>query len=219
MNDLAKLYHDRFSNAGVERRNAVWKTLCCHFFNRLVKSTDRVLDIACGYGEFINNIEASAKFAIDLNPDSAARLLPTVKFLHNEATDLSGISDSSVDVVFSSNFLEHLKTKDDVIFLLREAIRVLSPDGKIILLGPNIKYCFREYWDFFDHHLPLSDASVGEALQLCGFKLDTVIPRFLPFTMNKQTPTYDFLIVAYLRLPFVWRLLGKQFLIIARKAQ
>jgi ubiquinone/menaquinone biosynthesis C-methylase UbiE len=217
MNDLAKLYQDRFSNTGEERRNAVWKTLCRHFFSRFVRPEDRVLDVACGYGEFINNIVAREKFAIDLNPDSAARLDPAVTFLHDEATDLSKIPDASIDAVFSSNFLEHLKSKDDVLVLLREIFRVLAPGGKVLLLGPNVKYAYREYWDFFDHHLALSHASVGEALHLTGFALDRVIPRFLPFTMNNKAPTHEALIVAYLNMPFAWRLFGKQFFIVGSK--
>jgi ubiquinone/menaquinone biosynthesis C-methylase UbiE len=217
MNDLAAIYQRRFSDSGLERRNAVWRALCRYYFDRFVRPTDRVLDIACGYGEFINNVAAAQKFAVDLNPDSGSRLDASVAFVHGPATDLGAFADASVDVAFTSNFLEHLKQKDDVIAMFREVRRVLAPGGKFLLLGPNIKYAYREYWDFFDHHLSLTDASVGEALTLCGFALESVIPRFLPFTMNNNAPTHDALIHAYLRAPIVWRWFGKQFFIMARK--
>jgi ubiquinone/menaquinone biosynthesis C-methylase UbiE len=217
MNDLSKIYHERFVTSGLDRRNAVWRSLCRHYFDRFVEPTDRVLDIACGYGEFINNIRAKAKFAIDMNPECASHLDPDVIFFNEAATNLAKIPDNSINVAFSSNFLEHLDSKNDVMLLLREAYRVLAPGGQMIFLGPNIKYAYREYWDFFDHYLPLSESSVSEALTVAGFKLGLVIPRFLPYTMNNNAPTHDLLILAYLRLPIVWRWLGKQFLVVARK--
>ncbi|ATQ67882.1 MULTISPECIES: class I SAM-dependent methyltransferase [Methylosinus] len=219
MNDLSIIYQERFSNTGIERRKTVWRALCRYFFSRYIRPSDRVLDIACGYGEFINNIVAREKFAIDLNPDSASRLDHSVHFINKEATNLSSFADSCIDVAFSSNFLEHLPAKSDIVVLLRDVYRVLTPGGKLILLGPNIKYAFREYWDFFDHHIPLSDASIGEALQLAGFKVEITVPRFLPFTMNNTIPVHDILIRLYLSFPFVWSLFGKQFLIVAGKAQ
>jgi ubiquinone/menaquinone biosynthesis C-methylase UbiE len=40
------------------------------FFSREVRSEDTVLDLACGYGEVINNISAASKSAMDLNSDT-----------------------------------------------------------------------------------------------------------------------------------------------------
>jgi ubiquinone/menaquinone biosynthesis C-methylase UbiE len=217
MNDLSKIYQMRFSNTGLKRRQDVWRALCRHFFARYVKSSDTVLDVGCGYGEFINNIEAKHKIGVDLNPACATHLDPTVSFILGAATQLTRIENNSLDVAFSSNFLEHLHSKDDILTLMRELFRTLKPDGLALFLGPNVKYAYREYWDYFDHHIPLSDAAVTEALQLCGYVPETIIPRFLPYTMNNGTPTHEIFIRAYLQMPIVWRLLGKQFLIVARK--
>ncbi|HEY8574533.1 class I SAM-dependent methyltransferase [Phenylobacterium sp.] len=219
MTDLSVLYDARFRQAGLERRNAVWRVLCRSFFSKLIAKDAAVLDIACGYGEFINNIEAREKHAVDLNPDAAGRLAPDVRFHRTPATDLSPVKTGAVDVVFSSNFLEHLRSKDECDQVLREALRVLKPGGTIILLGPNIRYAYKEYWDFYDHYLPLSDRSLGEGLMMAGFTLEKVIPRFLPFTMNSGAPTADFLIEGYLALPIAWKVLGKQFLLVARKPE
>jgi len=126
------------------------------------------------------------------------------------------IPSSSVDVIFSSNFLEHLPSKSTLQFCLTECQRVLRPDGKLLLLGPIIRFCPDLYWDFFDHHLPLSDRSVVEALGICGLKPQNVVPRFLPFTMKGKEPDPR-LVRIYLGLPLVWRFFGKQFFIVATK--
>lgn len=217
MGDLAALYDLRFNKIGNEKRRAVWRRLCDSFFCKLIPPDATVLDVACGYGEFINNIRASKKYAIDLNGDSASHLSPDVVFFHTSATDLSALPQDEIDVAFTSNFLEHFPSKKQLDVFLRALCSVLKPGGRFIIMGPNIRYAYREYWDYYDHYLPLSDRSLVEALTIAGFEPEKVVDRFLPFTMNNKAPTADFVIRAYLMLPFVWRIFGKQFLVIARK--
>jgi len=217
MVDLKRLYDMRFTQAGTAKRAAVWKVLCSSFFSKLIPADATVLDIACGYGEFINNIRAGAKYAVDLNRDSPAHLNPDVNFHATSALDLSGLPQGAFDVAFTSNFLEHFHDKKELDTLFGEVLKLLKPGGRFIVIGPNIRFAYREYWDYYDHYLPLSDLSLTEGLQLAGFTVERVVPRFLPYTMQGRTPTADFLIKAYLKLPFAWRFMGKQFLVIARK--
>jgi hypothetical protein len=85
-------------------------------------------------------------------------------------------------------------------------------------VGPNIRFVGNEYWDFFDHQLALSDRSLGEFLRSSRFDIVESLPRFLPYTFQSSTPRWPWLVRAYLRLlPLSARLLGKQFLIVARK--
>src|SRR5258705_5832292 len=112
MDDLQKLYRIRFSDADRGRKDAIWKALCEGFFQRYVRPDDTVLDIACGYGEFPRHIRARRKIAVDLNPDAARFLPPGAQFHLASAEKLPMIADASVDVCFSSNFLEHLPSKE-----------------------------------------------------------------------------------------------------------
>ena len=217
MSDLSTLYDLRFTQTGVGKRQAVWRQLCEHFFAKLVPADATILDVACGYGEFINNIRARRKYAIDLNEDAPAHLDPDVTFFHTAATDLSVLPKGEIDVAFTSNFLEHFRDKQQLDTFLRELHGVLKPGGRFIILGPNIRFAYREYWDYYDHYLPLSDLSLVEALAIAGFEAEKVIDRFLPFTMNNGAPTADFIIRTYLKLPFAWKFFGKQFLVVARK--
>jgi SAM-dependent methyltransferase len=217
MVDLKRLYDMRFTQAGTAKRIAVWKVLCSSFFSKLIPRDATVLDLACGYGEFINNIEAGAKYAVDLNKDSPAHVNPDVTFVATSALDLSALPQGAFDVVFTSNFLEHFHAKSDLDRVFQEVVKLLKPGGQFIVVGPNIKYAYKEYWDYYDHYLPLSHLSLAEGLELAGLRVERVVPRFLPYTMQGRTPTAGFLIRAYLALPFAWRFMGKQFLVVARK--
>jgi SAM-dependent methyltransferase len=174
-----------------------------------------VVDIGAGYCEFINNIRCARKIAVDLNPEVRRRANPDVEVLNESCTAIASLPAASVDVVFMSNFLEHLPDKALVLETFREARRLLRPGGRVIVLQPNIRFLYAEYWDFFDHHTPLSDRSLVEGLQLAGLAPTLVIPRFLPYTTKSRLPKAPWLIRAYLRVPLAWRILGKQALVVA----
>jgi hypothetical protein len=96
---------------------------------------------------------------------------------------------------------------------------VLVPGGRILVLMPNLRYVGGRYWDYFDHHLPLTHLSLVEGLNLAGFAADRVIPRFVPYTV-KDSPVKvrQVMVRAYLRLPLAWRFLGGQMFVAAHKA-
>ena len=219
MNELRSLYRHRFREEELPAKNRIWKVLCREFFQRYVDArTDCVLDLACGYGEFVNNIEARRKLAIDLNPDSPRFVARDVEFHAVPADELSPVDAASVDVVFTSNFLEHLPDKATLARVFGEVHRVLRPGGTFIVMGPNIRYLPGEYWDFFDHHLPLSHLSLVEALRLGDFEPREVIDRFLPYTTQSSLPKGPAFVSAYLKLRPAWRLFGKQFLVVATRS-
>lgn len=218
MTDLSKIYRSRFSNTGLEKRNAVWRVLCASFFSRYVRPTDTVLDLACGYGEFINNIRATEKIAVDLNPDAPTHLNSDIRFHLSAADKLSEVADTSTDIVFTSNFLEHLPDKKTCDNVFAEILRVLRPGGRFLVLGPNIRYAYKEYWDYYDHYLPLSHLSLAEGLATAGFQVKEVIPQFLPYTMNNRTPANPALVSLYLKCPPAWRIMGKQFFVVGEKS-
>ena len=74
-----------------------------------------------------------------------------------------------------------------------------------------------EYWDFFDHHVPLTEKSIEEGLEVSGFKVEKSIARFLPFTTKSKIPKHPLLVRAYLMFPPIWRVMGKQAFVLARK--
>jgi hypothetical protein len=58
---------------------------------------------------------------------------------------------------------------------------VLPPGGRCLILQPNIRYTGGAYWHFLDHHLPLTERSLIEALEVAHLQPVEARPRFLPF--------------------------------------
>jgi SAM-dependent methyltransferase len=214
--DLQKLYTTRFT--GHEGyRTKIWILLTSKFFSHWVKPHDTVLDLGCGYGEFINNISAGKKYAMDLNPSTKNQILPEVEFLERDCSLPWPLPDNVLDIVFTSNFFEHLPTKKVLLLTMTEAHRCLKPGGRLIALGPNVKYLPGTYWDFFDHYLPLTELSIAELMSLSGLEIEQSIDRFLPYTMSMGYQPATWKVSLYLRIPFAWKLFGRQFLVVGRK--
>jgi SAM-dependent methyltransferase len=213
--DLKKIYETRFAGRA-ESRERVWRELA-RFFGRWIPRDATVLDLGCGYCEFINALQCEKKIAMDLNPDAERYASSEVSVLQQNCAQPWGVPSESLDVVFSSNFFEHLPSKPDLEQTLGEAHRALRPGGRLIAMGPNIKYLPGKYWDLFDHYLPLTELSLSEVLKKCGFKIEYCRDRFLPYTMSNRREYPTWTLQAYLSLPVAWRFFGKQFLVIASK--
>ena len=214
--ELQRIYLRRFSKTSAYR-NRVWQVLAASFFNRWIAAQAVVMDLGCGYGEFINNIEAGQKYAMDLNPDAQKHLTPSVQLFLQDCSAVWPLPANSLDTVFTSNFFEHLPDKDCLKRTLRQALHCLKPGGRLIAMGPNVKYLPGLHWDFFDHHTILTEASLGEALEMVGFQLEQVTPQFLPYTMVNGPEYPLWLLRAYLVMPWLWWIKGRQFLVVAVK--
>jgi SAM-dependent methyltransferase len=211
-----ELYRQRFADVSQQRRLALWEVLCRSVLERHIVPTDRVVDLGAGMCEFINTVRCREKIAIDANPTLRQRVAAGVEAIVGEIPAvLRQLRDASADVLFCSNFFEHLRNKDEVLTVLREVHRILVAGGRIIVIQPNIRYAYKEYWDFFDHHVALSHASFQEALQLTGFEIDVLRPRFLPYSTKTRLPQPVWLFRLFLALPLAQQLFGKQMLVVA----
>ena len=215
--ELQQEYSNRFKGKE-DYRNSVWEVLVRDYFQHIIGLDKVVLDLGCGWGEFINNVEAREKHAMDLNPDIRAKVNDGVKIYNQDCSKKWEIEKSSLDIVFTSNFLEHLLTKKDLSATLNNAYESLREGGLIVCLGPNLLYTGEAYWDFYDHHIGLTHNSMKEVLELSGFKVKKVVPKFLPYTMSDGSEPPLFFLKLYLKLPFAWKIFGKQFLIVAEKS-
>lgn len=200
------------------RRDLVWKEVCKFLQRKYIPEGSRILDAGAGYCNFINNIYAKDKHAVDIysklsryaNDDVEAHIL--------SCTELDCFDDDFFDIVFASNLLEHL-TREDLLQTLNEFWRVLRCGGKIILLQPNFKYCYKTYFDDYTHLQVMTDRSIAELLETYGFTVIKVHRRFLPVnsksSLRLNLPRLDLIVRLYLRLPF--KPLAAQMLVVAEK--
>lgn len=217
MENVELIYRHRFSARDRKARDRIWQVLCHHFFQRYICETDTVLDLACGFGEFSRFIRAGRKIAVDINPDVGALLPPEVEFHVTDARRLDFLPPGSIDVCFTSNFFEHLPSKEALDAVLAEVWRVLRSGGLLVALQPNIRYAPGAYWDFYDHCLPLSHRSCAEAFLKAGLQVTDLVGRFLPFTTCSVLPRHPVLVRLYLLVRPAWWVMGRQFLIVGRK--
>ncbi|QLE51087.1 class I SAM-dependent methyltransferase [Nostoc sp. C057] len=215
---LKKLYSNRFDHKQKRAKIALWKTLIEEFLQKHLGKDSVTLDIGGGYCEFINNIKAKEKYLIDINPDSQTFANPDVNILNLDIlnkTEQEKVTER-FDKIFVSNFFEHLNNKEELVEVLLFCFNYLKPGGAILIIQPNFKYSVKEYYDFIDHQLPITHLSLQELLHTLGFKIDVLIPRFLPYS-TKGRPGSPNLLKLYLKLPFLWSFLGGQMFIKASK--
>jgi ubiquinone/menaquinone biosynthesis C-methylase UbiE len=213
---LQEEYQKRFG-PNAKYRDSVLKILCQVFYSRYISEDAVLLDLGAGWGEFTRNIKASKKYAMDLNPECGQRVEGYAKFIQQDCSTIWPLQDESLDVIFTSNFLEHLPNKSAIDSTLQEALRCLKKGGVMICVGPNIRYLPGAYWDYWDHFIPITDRSMVEVLNLSGFQVNEVVARFLPYTMSNSYNPPLFAVKIYLSMRFVWPLFGKQFFVVAQK--
>lgn len=217
LDGVRELYRVRFDPEEKAAKAVLWSIIAA-WLQRWFPEDGVVLDLGAGYCEFINHIKARRKIAVDMNPDTAACAAPGVEVISAPVVPLPALGTDTLDAAFVSNLLEHLADKAQVMQLLREVNRCLKPGGRIVILMPNIRFAYREYWDFFDHQVPLTEKAVVEGCIMAGFRPVKVIPAFLPYTTKSRLPQWGILVRIYLAVPLLWRIFGKQALVVAEKA-
>jgi SAM-dependent methyltransferase len=175
---LQRTYDLRFRQ-NLEYRNRVWAVLS-RFLQQDVSTQHPVLDLGCGYGEFINNVQCATKLAMDMNPDAQKFLAGSINFLNQDCSARWPLADESLGTVFTSNFFEHLPDKQSVARTLGEIFRCLLPGGRLIAIGRNIRHLPGKYWDFWVLQVPLSEMSLKEVMLIEGFRIQKCVGRFLP---------------------------------------
>jgi ubiquinone/menaquinone biosynthesis C-methylase UbiE len=210
-----RIYQYRFNGIDLRKKAAVWREIATKVYGFMGRP-QRVLDPAGGQLEFIDQIPAPEKWVVDLVKYDSVAAKKDLNFVVGNIFDVD-LPKGHFDGIFISNFLEHLATPADISRLLEKLYSVMAPGGRIAIMGPNFKYATSSYFDCADHILPLSHVAVAEHVYASGFELRRVIPKFVPYSFRGLLPPSAVLARLYLKMPFVWPILGKQFLIVGQK--
>lgn len=195
------------------KRDVVWQALWRFYFNKIVPADGCVLDLGTGYGNFINNVQAKRRIALDTWPDFPRYLAAGIEAVIGPVTDLDFLANGSVDFAFASNLFEHIP-QDAFVRVLDGLRPKLSDRGTLNILQPNYRYASREYFDDYTHVAIYSHISLADFLTANGYEVIEVVPRFLPLTVKSRMPVSPWLIAAYLASPI--KPLGKQMFVRAR---
>ena len=211
------VYNFRFPTETDRLRHILWGVLVKGFFQDLIPVSSVLVDFGCGRGEFLGQVIAKRKIGIDRENLLLDRYVDQIEFVASKNNNWDFLKENSVDVIFASNVFEHFESKQELDQVLLEMRRVLRQKGRLIVLTPNIRLEPRRYWDYYDHHIALSERSIQEALVKAGFGVERTISRFLPWSSESRVPFGSALLWIYIRMPIFWKLIGKQSLIIGAK--
>jgi len=197
------------------KRALVWKEIVSYLESQF-ELGDNVLDAGCGYGDFISNVKASRRFAVDLDEEMIRHLPKDVEFKQGSIAEIDKyFPKESMDFIFSSNVLEHL-SRENINHFFQAALSLLKANGRLGIMMPNYKRAYREYYDDYTHVTPISDVALVDWLAASGFTKVFLHPGFMPFSMKDRHILPIILVKAWLRSP--WKPGGKQMLVIVRKA-
>jgi SAM-dependent methyltransferase len=210
-----RLYHYRFRDIDQDARSAVWGEIAPHVHELMGRPTT-VLDPAAGRGEFIEAVPAHEAWAVDEVAYPEASHKSTTKRIVSSIQDAE-LPAEHFDGVFVSNFLEHLHDQEAIATFLEQMRDTMKSGGRIAIMGPNYRYCSKDYWDCADHYVALTHVAIGEHLYAAGFEPERIFPQYLPYSFRGILPPSTKLTRMYLQFRPAWKLLGKQFLVIGRK--
>lgn len=196
-------------------RQVVWRVVA-DYLSRWVPPDAQVLEVGAAYCDWINSVRAAQRVAVDVWPEFQRFAGSGVDAMILDASaDLRTLGEEQFDVVLASNVLEHFEP-DTAAAVVGDVAAILRPRGRFIVIQPNFKYAYRQYFDDYTHRSVFTETSLANLMRSRGFSIESSVARFLPYSMrDARVPIRPWLIRAYLRSPI--KPMAGQMLIVARK--
>ena len=137
----------------------------------------RLLDIGCGVGDFLVQIQNQGWGVQGVEPSEDAKKIAETRlgFCPQAPTDYALFEDSSFDVITMWHVLEHV---DDLHFQTSEIVRLLKPGGRLILALPNFQSFDCQYykdkwaaWDVPRHLNHFAPDTLRNIMTSLGFQV------------------------------------------------
>ncbi|WP_169942957.1 class I SAM-dependent methyltransferase [Campylobacter sp. RM15925] len=146
-----------------------------------IKNEVNALDIGCGRGEWLDLLLENGFKAKGIDIDDDMVELSLSKGFDVEKSDaiskLKSLEDNSVDIISAFQVVEHIEF-DDVLEICKEAMRVLTPCGILILETPNPENIMvSTQWFYLDatHKNPIPCQLLAFATEYHGFKRNFIL--------------------------------------------
>jgi len=101
---------------------------------KCVKPSDAALEVGCGTGLLLSSLKARRKVGCDLSSGLLSQLRSRNFWAVQADAENLPLKDSSFDVVYSVNLLEHVPHPKKAV---SECIRVLKDGGRLAIITPN----------------------------------------------------------------------------------
>ncbi|CAN5873391.1 hypothetical protein BH18ACI5_BH18ACI5_14060 [soil metagenome] len=194
------MYHDVHLTEHPARQG-VWRVITDYLAPWVPANAD-VLEIGAGHCHWINAVRASTRLAVDLWPDLGRFAAAGVETrVMDAARELRSLPAAPFDVVLASNVLEHFEP-DIANRIAGDVAALLKPGGRFLIIQPNYRYAYRNYFDDYTHRAVFTHVSLANMLRSHGFTIAMSKPRFLPYSMrNLRGSVPAWLVRAYLHSP------------------
>jgi 2-polyprenyl-3-methyl-5-hydroxy-6-metoxy-1,4-benzoquinol methylase len=173
-----ELYSNYFEHRGVDRSVYHSYSLPVSLKEQLPadKST-AILDIGCGYGQMLSALGKSGYknlYGLELLQEAADYCNTELNLNVTCSSDISLFSrenERKFDLIIMSHVLEHIP-KDQTIDTLKCVKRMLTENGKVIIMVPNGQAPVHSYWmwEDFTHYTLFTAGSISYVLKAAGFK-------------------------------------------------
>ena len=152
--------------------------------NQTGKAKGTILDIGCGTGAFLNEMQSSEWSITGLEPDATAR--EKANTLYNiasqESNKLFELPAQTYDAITMWHVLEHVHELQAYIMQVE---KLLAPSGKLFIAVPNYTSydarLYKEFWAAYDvprHLYHFSPQSIEHLLNTHNLKLTTLKPMW-----------------------------------------
>lgn len=143
------------------------------------KHPGKLLDIGCGSGMFLEQMQELGWDAYGVEPDRNAAVIAKQTLAATEKIfagplEEAGFNNGQFDAITMAHVIEHLP---DPVMILKECRRILQPNGRLVVTTPNVnslgRKWFKKNWRGWEppRHLFLFNAQALEKCALdAGFK-------------------------------------------------
>jgi len=142
-----------------------------------LKKGDKLLDVGCGRGEFLNGFSRCGLNCFGVDQSLVANdFFPnlSIKQVDMESGKLP-FEDETFDAIFSKSVIEHFYRPE---ILLKELYRILKPGGKIITMTPDWEVIYKMFYDDYTHRTPFTLLSLKDIKIIHGFE-QVLVEKFL----------------------------------------
>jgi O-antigen chain-terminating methyltransferase len=142
------------------------------------KKGDKVLDVGCGEGDFLELLKDAGVEAVGLErsePMLSKLRKKSLNIVQGDAREFLKSKASTYNGIFCAHLIEHL-TPEEALNFLGDAFGALRPGGILIVITPNfrsIEVMGERFWLDLTHTRPYPLPILKEMAQFAGFEIVT----------------------------------------------